>query len=234
MLFAEHREWGRHHADPLTARGAAHTNTHKHDERLRVGYLSPNFMACREFLQRADFTWHDHTQFEIVCYADMLQGDETTNRLRTYADESADRIAHRRQVCDLMRRDQIDILVDLTGHIGSGRRLLVFARKPAPVQVTYIGYQNTTGMRGMDYRLTDDYSDPPEPTEAWHTETLVPTTADVFLLSALTLCAAGRFESPASEEWFCYVRLVQQFQQDHSRGVERLGRDFSARTRIAD
>ena len=55
---------------------------------------------------------------------------------------------------EMVRRDQIDILVDLGGHIG-GSRLLVFARKPAPIQVTYIGYQNTTGMTAMDYRLTD-------------------------------------------------------------------------------
>jgi predicted O-linked N-acetylglucosamine transferase (SPINDLY family) len=71
----------------------------------------------------------------------------------------------------LIRDDQIDLLVDLSGHI-AGHRLLVFARKPAPVQVTYLGYQNTTGMQAMDYRLTDDWSDPPG-TDAFYTEKLV-------------------------------------------------------------
>ncbi len=174
MLFAEHRAWGQRHADPLTARSAPHTNARERNKRLRVGYLSPNFMAhAVNFFSEPILTWHDHTQFEIVCYADMLQGDETTNRLRTYADEWREiGSLTDEQVCDLVRRDQIDILVDLTGHIGCNR-LLIFARKPAPVQVTYIGYQNTTGMRGMDYRPTDEYSDPPGATEAWHTETLV-------------------------------------------------------------
>ena len=76
------------------------------------------------------------------------------------------------QVAELVRKDQIDILVDLAGHIG-GNRLLMFARKPAPVQVTYLGYQNTTGMSAMDYRLTDEHADPPGLTEAYYTERLV-------------------------------------------------------------
>ena len=71
-----------------------------------------------------------------------------------------------------IRDDRIDILVDLTGHIAY-KRLLVFARKPAPVQVTFIGYQNTTGMSAMDYRLTDAWADPPGVTDGYYTENLV-------------------------------------------------------------
>ena len=85
----------------------------------------------------------------------------------------------------MIRGDEIDILVDLTGHVG-GNRLLVFARKPAPVQVTYLGYQNTTGMTAIDYRLTDEYCDPSSATEALYSEKLVrlPQTFFCYLPSA--------------------------------------------------
>jgi predicted O-linked N-acetylglucosamine transferase (SPINDLY family) len=72
----------------------------------------------------------------------------------------------------MVRQDNIDILVDLSGHTGTNR-LPVFARKPAPVQVTYLGYPNTTGLSTIDYRLTDAWADPPGKTERWHTETLI-------------------------------------------------------------
>ncbi len=72
----------------------------------------------------------------------------------------------------LVQDDRIDILVDLAGHIG-GNRLLVFARKPAPIQVTYLGYQATTGMEVMDYRLTDSVADPPGQTDSLYIEKLI-------------------------------------------------------------
>jgi predicted O-linked N-acetylglucosamine transferase (SPINDLY family) len=100
--------------------------------------------------------------------------DETTRRLRTHADHWRSTLhATNEQLADMVRQDQIDILVDLTGHISGGKRMLMFARKPAPIQVTYIGYQNTTGMQAMDFRLTDSWSDPPGTTDALHTEALV-------------------------------------------------------------
>ena len=72
----------------------------------------------------------------------------------------------------LVRDDRIDILVDLTGHIANNR-LLLFARKPAPVQVTYLGYQATTGMSAMDYRISDEHSDPSGTTERYYAEKLL-------------------------------------------------------------
>ena len=75
------------------------------------------------------------------------------------------------QLSAQVRQDAIDILVDLSGHMGA-HRLLAFARKPAPVQVSYVGYQATAGMSAIDYRLTDGFADPAEMTDGWHVERL--------------------------------------------------------------
>ncbi len=173
-LFAEHRAWGQRHADPLTAQSLPHTNDRTPGRRLRIGYVSPHFMAhAVNFFSEPILASHDHDQFEIFCYSDVDQDDPVTHRLRGYPDHWRETFGLTDQVVsELIRRDQIDILVDLTGHIG-GNRMLVFARKPAPVQVTYIGYQNTTGMSAMDYRLTDEYADPLGTTDAFYTEQLV-------------------------------------------------------------
>jgi predicted O-linked N-acetylglucosamine transferase (SPINDLY family) len=103
----------------------------------------------------------------------VRQADDATRRIRATVDQWREvRLKSDEELADIVRADAIDILVDLTGHI-AGNRLLVFARKPAPVQVTYIGYQNTTGMSAMDYRLTDERADPPGETDLFYTEKLV-------------------------------------------------------------
>ena len=179
-LFAEHRAWGELHADPLLAQSPPHTNDRSTERRLRIGYVSPNFYAqAVNFFTEPILASHDHERFEVFCYSDVVEPDEVTARLQGYADHWLDtRSLGDDELAERIRADRIDILVDLTGHIGGGSRMLLFARKPAPVQVTYIGYQNTTGMQAMDYRLTDDYSDPPGTTDALHTEKLerLPTT----------------------------------------------------------
>ena len=76
------------------------------------------------------------------------------------------------QAAELVRRDRIDVLIDLAGHTG-GNRLPMFALRPAPVQATHYGYTTTSGLAAMDYRITDADVDPPGETERWHTEELV-------------------------------------------------------------
>jgi predicted O-linked N-acetylglucosamine transferase (SPINDLY family) len=115
---------------------------------------------------------HDRGEFEIFCYSDVRGGDACTERFRAGADGWRDIAGQSdQQVAQQVRDDRIDILVDLAGHIG-GNRLLVFARRAAPVQVTYLGYQNTAGMSAMDIRLTDEHADPPGMSEKLYTERL--------------------------------------------------------------
>jgi predicted O-linked N-acetylglucosamine transferase (SPINDLY family) len=174
MLASEHRAWAQRHADPLTAQNPAPANTRDPERRLRVGYVSPYFRHhAVNFFVEPILAAHDHAAFEVFCYSDVAVADATTQRLRGYADHWRPIVGlSDQQVAEAVRQDQIDVLVDLTGHILGGNRLGVFARKPAPVQVTYIGYQNTTGMRAMDYRLTDEYADPPGTTDEYYSETL--------------------------------------------------------------
>jgi predicted O-linked N-acetylglucosamine transferase (SPINDLY family) len=173
-IFQEHLEWGRRQADPLTASSGPHGNDRTPQRRLRVGYVSAHFWAhAVNFFTEPVLAAHDHGAFEVFCYSNGSPLDETNARLKTCADHwrQIDELSDE-QAAERVRGDAIDVLVDLSGHI-AGNRLLVFARKPAPVQVTYIGYQNTTGMQAMDYRLTDAWADPPGTTEAFYTEKLV-------------------------------------------------------------
>ncbi|REK05448.1 MAG: tetratricopeptide repeat protein [Planctomycetota bacterium] len=173
-LFAEHRAWAARHADPLTAAAAPHANDRTPDRRLRVGYVSAHFRHhAVAFFAEPMLAAHDPQQVEVVCYADLRRADAVTERFHQRAHQWRDitrLLPH--QIAELVRQDQVDILVDLAGHIGDNR-LLAFAHKPAPVQVTYLGYQNTTGMAAMDYRLTDAHADPPGITDAYYTEQLV-------------------------------------------------------------
>jgi predicted O-linked N-acetylglucosamine transferase (SPINDLY family) len=125
---------------------------------LRIGYVSPDFRghAVGRFLLPL-LANHDHGQVEVHCYAAMRVPDEWTSRLRACADVWHDISALTdEQAAEMIRRDKIDILVDLTMHM-SGNRLLIFARKPAPVQATFGGYPGSTGLATIGYRLSDGY-----------------------------------------------------------------------------
>ena len=148
-----------------------HSNDRSPDRRLRIGYVSPDFRDHAEsFFTAPLLAAHDHQDFEIYCYSDVVQPDPVTTRLGSYADVwrgitglSDDRVA------ELVRQDRIDILVDLTMHMARNR-LLVFARKPAPVQACWLAYQGTTGLSTMDYRITDPHIDPPGLTDDCYAE----------------------------------------------------------------
>ena len=170
-LYEEHRRWNREHAAPLAKFIQPLPNDRSPDRRLRVGYVSPDFWnhpVGRFLLPLLES--HDHASFEIFCYASVVLPDAITDRCRAHADVWRDVLGlSDEQVALAIRQDRIDILVDLTMHMRDSR-LLVFARKPAPVQVTYLAYCGTTGLSTMDYRLTDPYLDPPGQDERFYSE----------------------------------------------------------------
>ena len=161
-ILQEARRWNARHAVPLKGLIGPHSNVQEPRRRLRIGYVSPDFRGhCQSLFTTPLLSHHDHQQFEIYCYAGVPRPDEITGRLRAHADVWRDTLGLAdAQVADLIRSDRIDILVDLTMHMAQGRPL-IFARKPAPVQVAWLAYPGTTGIDAIDYRLTDPYLDPP-------------------------------------------------------------------------
>jgi len=113
---------------------------------------------------------HDRDAFEIFCYAQVARSDALTERFRASAHHWRSTIGLTdKQLAAQIREDGIDILVDLALHTARSR-LLVFARKPAPVQVTFAGYPGSTGLSTIDYRLSDPYLDPPDIDESVYSE----------------------------------------------------------------
>jgi protein O-GlcNAc transferase len=161
-LAEEHHRWNLQHAEPLRKFIQPHPNDRTPDRRLRIGYVSPDFhdhVVGRNLLPL--FRQHDRRQFEMIVYSQTASPDAITSEFQHNADrwhnivgQSDEQVAHQ------IRQDQIDILVDLTLHMRHNR-LLVFARKPAPVQATFAGYPGSTGLSAIDYRLSDPYLDPP-------------------------------------------------------------------------
>ena len=154
-------DWGRRHGATATNPDKSYRNIPTPDRRLRIGYLSGYFREhCQAFFTVPLFSHHDHSRFEIFGYSDVLAPDKVTSRLQGCSDtwRQTDNL-NDTQVAELIGRDQIDVLVDLTLHM-AGHRLAVFARKPAPIQVTWLGYPGTTGLRAIDHRITDPHLDP--------------------------------------------------------------------------
>jgi len=173
-LFERHRQVGARLEAAYPARYARFENRKDPDRRLRIGYVSRDFF-------RHPVSWfmipvlerHDRSQFEVYCYATTARLDDVTATVRSLTDGWRDAARwSQSELADAIHRDGIDILVDLLGHAGSSD-LAVFAQQPAPVQVTWLGYLNTTGLTRMHYRLTDAYSDPQGAADRLHTEALV-------------------------------------------------------------
>jgi protein O-GlcNAc transferase len=141
--------------------GRDHTERGEPNRRLKIGYVSPDFREhCQSLFTIPLLSRHDHAAFEIFCYASIKRPDDRTRRIAGYADVWRNvRALNDEALSRLIREDRIDILVDLTMHMAGGRPLL-FARKPAPIQIAWLAYPGTTGIGAMDYRLSDPRLDP--------------------------------------------------------------------------
>jgi predicted O-linked N-acetylglucosamine transferase (SPINDLY family) len=173
-LLREHRAWDARFAAPLKHEIQPHRNDRSSNRRLRIGYVSPDFRDhVAGWCSLALLSAHDRSAVEIFCYCGVDRPDFVTDEIRAcstvwrnIADVTDQRLA------EIIRQDQIDILVDLSLH-SAGNRLLAFARKPAPIQVTYLGYAGTTGMEAMDYRFSDPQLDPPDSDTSCYSEKTV-------------------------------------------------------------
>jgi protein O-GlcNAc transferase len=171
--LAAHREWDRRHGRQRAPAVPALPADRDPDRRLRIGYVSGDFREhSAAYFFEPLLAHHDPDLVETYCYANVLKPDAVTRRLQGQARHwrPVERLTEA-AVADRIRADRIDILVDLSGH-SSGHLLTVFARKPAPIQATWLGYPSTTGLAAMDWRLTDRAADPPGSSEHHHTERL--------------------------------------------------------------
>jgi protein O-GlcNAc transferase len=171
-ISEEHRRWNRQFSDPLKPFILPHANDGSPERRLRVGYVSPDFwehVAGRYALPLLES--HDRDQVEILCYSGVLRPDAMTERFRALAGGGWRNTVGVSDagLAEMIREDGVDILVDLAMHT-AGNRLPVFARKPAPVQVTWLAYPGSMGLDTIGYRLTDAHMDPPGEKPAWSAE----------------------------------------------------------------
>jgi len=171
ILRAELEAWDRRFARPLRESIPPLANDRSADRPLRIGYVSADFRRhVVGWNLLPILTHHDRRRFNVFCYSNLPRPDDVTEQLAKQTDGWRNIVSvSDDQAAQMIRADKIDILVDLALH-SAGNRLLIFARKPAPVQITYLGYAGTTGLPTIDYRLSDPWLDPPDADPACYTE----------------------------------------------------------------
>lgn len=169
-VYDEHRKWADIHA-LSTDKRIAELQHPLAGRKLRIGYVSADFRSHPVGrIMSAVLPCHDRTSMEVFCYDNTREIDSLNKTLRSHGDRWTQILdLSDGQVTDLIRQDGIDVLVDLSGHT-HGNRLLVFANRPAPVQVSWLGYLNTTGMTQIDWRLTCVATDPEPEASTYHSE----------------------------------------------------------------
>ena len=160
-IFEAYREYDARFGLPHQSEWRPHGNSRETNRRLKVGYVSPDFKKhpVRHFLEPL-LAHHDKQAVEVYAYAELAREDSVTARYRKYVDQWVPTQGlSDKELAERIRADEIDILVDLAGHTAHNR-LGVFARKPAPVSLSWLGYGYSTGLTAIDYMLTDETSAP--------------------------------------------------------------------------
>ncbi|CAA6667600.1 unnamed protein product [Spirodela intermedia] len=175
-LYEAHKEWGKRFMK-LYPQYTSWDNKKEIDRPLVIGYVSPDYFTHSvSYFIEAPLVYHDYANYKVVVYSAVVKADAKTLKFR-------DRVLKKggtwrdiygideKKVAEMVREDEIDILVELTGHTANNK-LGMMACRPAPIQATWIGYPNTTGLPSIDYRFTDSLADPPD-TKQKHVEELV-------------------------------------------------------------
>jgi predicted O-linked N-acetylglucosamine transferase (SPINDLY family) len=173
-IFDEHRRWARRYDD--AARPDPDWIRRRQDgKKIRVAYISPDIRRHSvAYFVSPVLKAHDKAKFEVYGYSDVKKPDDVTRELMGVVDHWRDiSQLDNARISRMIREDEIDILVDLAGHTSPASRILLFANRAAPVQVSWLGYPDTTGLLAMDYRLTDTRTDPEGEADAFYTEKLV-------------------------------------------------------------
>ncbi|KAK2655589.1 hypothetical protein Ddye_008641 [Dipteronia dyeriana] len=175
-LFEAHRDWGRRFMR-LYPQNMSWDNPKDPERSLVIGYVSPDYFTHSvSYFIEAPLVYHDYGNYKVVVYSAVVKADAKTIRFRERVIKKGGMWRDiygidEKKVASMVREDKIDILVELTGHTANNK-LGMMACRPAPVQVTWIGYPNTTGLPAIDYRITDSLADPPDTTQR-HVEELV-------------------------------------------------------------
>jgi predicted O-linked N-acetylglucosamine transferase (SPINDLY family) len=201
-IFAAHRDWEARHGQAAPRLG--HTNDRAPTRRLKIAYVSPDFrMHSVAYFLEPLLKTHNRETVEVTCYAEVAKPDQVTARLQSLADHWVSTVGMSDEaLATRIQADSIDILVDCAGHTAHNR-LRVFARKPAPVQATWLGYPNTTGLSAIDFRLVDAVTDPPG-ADALASERLI-------RLPGGFLCYAGASDAPEPAPPPCLASGVVTF-----------------------
>ncbi|HTW93362.1 MAG TPA: tetratricopeptide repeat protein, partial [Tepidisphaeraceae bacterium] len=224
-LFRQYRQWDQRYGQPLKKFIPRHGNDRSGDRVLRVGYVSPDFrFHSVAFFILPLLVAHDRRRFHITCYPSSPKRDKVTEHIRKLADQWRPLAGiSDEQAAEMIVSDKIDILVDLSGHTANNR-LPLFARKPAPVQVTYLGYANTTGLSAMDWRLTDAAADPPG-AECFYSERLMRLGRTAWCFSPLSGSPRIEKRDEVAVTFGCFndqLKLNEQTLRNWARLLERV------------